>query len=507
MRSKKHIFNIIMAATLMAASLSTISISWVYAAGMVVETDVDELATNGLCSLREAIANANTDYVLYPDCIAGSGSDTITFVDGVNFISIVSQLVVYDTDGLTIDGGGDVSVSGNLSSRIFVVKDEASLTLNAITLTSGVATSAGGGAVLVSTNTASVFVNNSALVNNISDIYGGAIYSLGNVRIVNSTIAENATGAGDSGTIHVSGNLSVSNTTFSNNGGNYNGLDVYVGNTGINTASFYNNIFASNNVNKGGCQTSTTAVSLANNIFQRVDQVVNFTCGTGAINGNILGVSADLGSMLSSPTLYFPLNPGSPAIDAGNDTICLVVNTDQRGVGRPQGDHCDIGSYEYVFPENVQNGGFDTYPTDASMVPSDWKAVNFSPMDGKSIRIKQDGYASVKITGLAGVTKKLTQTLALSGSNKDQITFSYWVRGNSVPVKGACRGQVIFYNDKTKVDVKTIQCPTGTFDFKQEMLTFNPLEEYSKVVIRFTYAKDSGRVWFDGVSLVKEPIR
>jgi hypothetical protein len=35
---------------------------------------------------------------------------------------------------------------------------------------------------------------------------------------------------------------------------------------------------------------------------------------------------------------------GSPAIDAGDDAACLP--TDQRGVVRPQGAHCDIGAYE-----------------------------------------------------------------------------------------------------------------------------------------------------------------
>jgi hypothetical protein len=35
---------------------------------------------------------------------------------------------------------------------------------------------------------------------------------------------------------------------------------------------------------------------------------------------------------------------GSPAIDAGADAGCPT--TDQRGVARPQGAHCDIGAYE-----------------------------------------------------------------------------------------------------------------------------------------------------------------
>jgi len=44
------------------------------------------------------------------------------------------------------------------------------------------------------------------------------------------------------------------------------------------------------------------------------------------------------------PTATHALLAGSPAIDAANDAACPV--TDQRGVTRPQGAHCDIGAYE-----------------------------------------------------------------------------------------------------------------------------------------------------------------
>jgi hypothetical protein len=56
----------------------------------------------------------------------------------------------------------------------------------------------------------------------------------------------------------------------------------------------------------------------------------------------------NLDALIGSPA-YFPLLSGSPAINAGNDAICAaapVSNTSQNGVTRPQGTHCDIGSYE-----------------------------------------------------------------------------------------------------------------------------------------------------------------
>ena len=43
-------------------------------------------------------------------------------------------------------------------------------------------------------------------------------------------------------------------------------------------------------------------------------------------------------------TQTIPLLAGSSAIDTGNDAVCPA--TDQRGVTRPQGAHCDIGAFE-----------------------------------------------------------------------------------------------------------------------------------------------------------------
>jgi hypothetical protein len=45
-------------------------------------------------------------------------------------------------------------------------------------------------------------------------------------------------------------------------------------------------------------------------------------------------------------TQTLALLPGSPAIDSGDDAVCPA--TDQRGVRRPQGLACDIGSFELV---------------------------------------------------------------------------------------------------------------------------------------------------------------
>ncbi len=68
-----------------------------------------------------------------------------------------------------------------------------------------------------------------------------------------------------------------------------------------------------------------------------------FPGGTNILTEDpLLGPLSDNGGF----TQTIPLLEGSSAIDTGNDSVCY--NTDQRGVTRPQGLHCDIGAYEFM---------------------------------------------------------------------------------------------------------------------------------------------------------------
>jgi hypothetical protein len=84
--------------------------------------------------------------------------------------------------------------------------------------------------------------------------------------------------------------------------------------------------------------TTGNVVSGGHNIVQ--DDSCNPTATDVIVGDAQIGPLADNGG----PTLTHALSPGSPAIDAGDDAACSA--TDQRGITRPQGAHCDIGSYE-----------------------------------------------------------------------------------------------------------------------------------------------------------------
>ena len=139
------------------------------------------------------------------------------------------------------------------------------------------------------------------------------------------------------------------------------------------------------------------------------------------------------------------------------------------------------------------------------MIPNAWVATGFKAGDGKDLVTKQQGIASVKITGKVGVTKTLTQTIQLSGGAGDLFTFSYWSKDLAVPKgSGKCRAEVLLFNGSTQVFAKIVDCVTGNSSFKKRTLSFvNPTSPYTVVVIKFIYTKPYGTIWFDGISLIR----
>lgn len=162
------------------------------------------------------------------------------------------------------------------------------------------------------------------------------------------------------------------------------------------------------------------------------------------------------------------------------------------------------GGQNYVaITERVKNGGFNTY-IGASKIPQYWVASGFAPSDGKYTLIKKEGLASIKIVGAVGKTKTLAQTLALSGPIGSKLTFSFWVRGSSIPVAGLCQAQVYLYNGTTLKKTYLVNCPTGSYAaFQKKTLVITAPAAYTKVLVKFIYTKASGTVWFDLASLLK----
>jgi hypothetical protein len=102
-----------------------------------------------------------------------------------------------------------------------------------------------------------------------------------------------------------------------------------------------------------------TLVSSGNNLSSDATCAASLT-GPGDLNNTnpLLGPLANNGG----PTQTHALLAGSPAIDAAGG--CPPPATDQRGVVRPQGSACDIGSFEF------QGVGPTATPTATGPVPT-----------------------------------------------------------------------------------------------------------------------------------------
>ncbi|MFN8381038.1 MAG: sortase [Anaerolineales bacterium] len=408
---KSRSFNLLVILALFLSLLgSAVIFTPAYAAGIVVNTAVDEDTNNANCSLREAIIAANTD-AAYNGCSAGAGTDTITFAADYTITLAGSQLPPITTQ-MTITGNGatktiiqastcnPVTLPGGCTpatNRVFIINSGSNATLNDMTVRHGDCTSCvtggteGGGI----RNDGTLTINNSSISDNkattgggirnnntgtltVTDstlsgnkaVAGGGIYNIGTMTVANSTFFDNKTtdpafgGAG----FYQAGVTTVTNSTFFNNTASGRGGAVFLDGPG--SATIKNSTLSNNSAGVAGggifLHTSLTLINtiIANSIsggdctnFGFVVTNINTiiedgTCNVGTTTlQNFKAGDPNLGSLADNggPTQTMALQTGSIAIDAGDAATCAaapVSNKDQRGVTRPQGAVCDIGAYE-----------------------------------------------------------------------------------------------------------------------------------------------------------------
>jgi CSLREA domain-containing protein len=365
-------------------TLGTVGVRPAYAATTItVNTTNDESMTDGVCSLREAInnANANSD-TTGGDCAAGTpGADTIDLSSVSGTITLVPRYLgglgnlPTITDALTITGPGANRLTINADGNDTVFFIFANATIAGVTAT-GAAGSCGnqfaGGIVF---NGTSLTVQNSSITGNSSCFHGGGLVNgvfpvdSGTVTVENSTISNNSgdgifndccyhlfltnstiTGNSDTigGGILNNGTMTLANSTISGNSSTVGGVCCTGGgilNNGL--ATFENTIVAGNN--GGDCFSDGSLTDAGYNLSS------TGTCGFDAANhsqpiADPLLDPAGLGDN-GGPTQTIALEPGSPAIDAipaGVNGCGTTITRDQRGVSRPQGAGCEIGAFEFV---------------------------------------------------------------------------------------------------------------------------------------------------------------
>lgn len=358
-------------ALLISLCLTLFGVAQVFAAGITVNSAADDIiAGDGQCTLREAIANANGDTdTTSGDCVAGFGTDTITFNLPVASTITLTGTQLSLTNRLTIDGNAapGLQVSGNNASRVFEVQPSAIITMQNFSIISGTVVADNGGGIRVTSN-ARLTLNSITISGSSADLGGGIYNNDARLTLINSTIMNNSAAIGGGG-IYVERDIStITNTTISGNSSI--GLS---GGGGIlqdrGTLNIFNSTIASNSdpVLAGGIRSRRGTLNLSNTIVANNGDILpnadmnvhgSVTQGTDVNNlverGNFGNPVTTFDPLLGplqnngGATLTHALLSGSPAIDSGDTLACPL--SDQTGQVRPAGAACDLGAVESQTP-------------------------------------------------------------------------------------------------------------------------------------------------------------
>jgi hypothetical protein len=308
----------------------------------------------GGCTLVDAITAANTDTAT-GGCPAGDGADTIVLEADATYDVVTptesdptSGLLV--TSDLIIQGNGATIQRGRGAANFRVLRQHGgNLTLDHLTLADG-----------------HPYVDGVPMM-------GGCIYSIGTLRIVNSTITGCKVDYSGSAIFSLSGQLIIEGSTFYNNFTNiFNwGGVIHVGLQDQPSTATITNTTVSNNSSVIGIWAQGTGSTVQLDNATIVSPLVGSTAtGNGGValgansilepppflfdgsvfhdlGGNLLTADPLLAGLADNggPTLTRLPMAGSPAIEAGQST-CQA--RDQRGINRPQGLRCDSGAVEVV---------------------------------------------------------------------------------------------------------------------------------------------------------------
>ncbi len=315
---------------------------------LAVDSPLDSVDVSGVKTLREAVREANglpgENAIVVP-----AGQYQLTLAGARENSAATGDLDVTGT--LTIIGSADgrtVINAANLD-RVFDVRPGASLTLQNVTITGGLAPSGEHGGGIRNSDLGSLTLINVTINGNVTSGDGGALTSpVGSkTEITNSTLSGNQASRG--GAVFVGGTLSLLNATIAANtatsgGGVFSAVGA--------TASATNSLMAAN-VAPTGPDLAGAFVSGGNNLIGKSNGSTGFTRDIG---GNKVGTTEQpldpkLGPLADNggATFTHDLIGGSPALDAGNNSGAPVL--DQRGNVRLTGGvgQVDIGAVEQVF--------------------------------------------------------------------------------------------------------------------------------------------------------------
>jgi hypothetical protein len=281
---------------------------------------------SGAINLSSPLPPINHNLILF-----GPGADRITVrrnTGGSYSIFQVSAGVFARISGLAITNGS-AGPGGGVGNR-------GTLTLDAVAVTNNSADGDGGGI----SNGGTLTISNSTISGNTANAEGsgGGVLNVGTLVVSNSTLAGNNAGAGGGGAIDNQGSLTLENSTPAGNLAGVGGGLYESGVSGSHTQA-RNTIIAAN--------TAAAFPDVQGNIGSRGHNLIgNTSGGFGFAASDLRDVDPVLGPLQNNggPTQTRALLPGSPAVDAGDNTDAPFF--DQRGLTRVVGGTIDIGAFE-----------------------------------------------------------------------------------------------------------------------------------------------------------------
>ncbi len=349
---------------------------------------------SGPGSLRDAIDQAN-----------GTSGSTITF--NLSYpATITLNCPLFVESDMTIQGPGadKLTVSGDCENQVFNV-GEACATISGLTVADGYSEGQGGGI----SNCGILTLKGCQVSGCYASCSGGGIVSYYKLIIMDSSITCNGTDESGGGIEDYGCSLHLINSTVSNNtacgdGGGISLDDLFAGFTNVTVAGNYSGGLGGGVYGDGdeSCYTLLNTILAYNCAYcygqdwfgyfdSEGHNLVDFAYDIFDIYGPATDDIYNVNAMIAppapngGPTMTDALLLGSPAYDAGDDSVLgdpLDLTTDQRGTGFPRkvGAHVDIGAFE----SGLFVGFVDDTPTSEACVNAATGAFNWQVVGGPS---------------------------------------------------------------------------------------------------------------------------
>jgi hypothetical protein len=373
--------------------------------------------------------------------VTGSGTDDSASLDGFTVKRGYADSPEFYGGGIYNENGSPTLVNLILDGNIAVYGGGGMYNINSNPVLINVAFNnntvtllyTNGGGMFNSSSSPTII--NATFTGNSATEFGGGIFNNGNSNptLTNVTFTGNSAHKGG-GMFNASSNPTLNNVTMSGNSASEygGGLANY-----SSTATFTNSILWANTAASAGAQiyndgTSSSTVNYSD---------VQGGCPAGSTCSNVINADPLLGILVNygSTIQAFPLLPGSPAINTGDSTASNCPVADQRGVSRPQGGRCDMGTFESRgFSLAVTSGdGQSTLVNTAFTHPLALSitSLNSEPVNGGKITFTapSSGASAVLSSHLVTISSGVVSVIATANGTAGSINITASAAGVASP--------------------------------------------------------------------------